>query len=78
MSKEREMIDLVRSIMYAGTGGKDDNDNTFYDEVCDLANKLSKYDGVVCDPFKNRLIQMMDELKKNEKVFHHIEHLNDD
>lgn len=78
LSQEREMVELVRSIMYSGTAGPDDKDNTFYDEVVDLADKLARYDGVKISPSQNRLIQMMDELKKHPDIWSRIEHLNDD
>lgn len=74
MSKERDMIDLVRSIMYSAADC--DNEN-LYAEVEDLGRLLGKYDGVPYDPTANRLIKALDELKKKPRLWKKIEHLND-
>ena len=49
---ERSMIDLIRSIMYAGEDGSNDADNDgslMIQEVQELAIQLSEYDVVIID-----------------------------
>jgi hypothetical protein len=77
---ERSMIDLIRSIMYAGEDGENDaaNDGSLMiAEVKDLARLLAEYDGVPISEGENRLLLSLKALKrKKPKCFRRIERIN--
>jgi len=70
-----EIIDLIRQIMYGGS----ENGDVLYQQTIDLANMLSKRDGVRFNIFRNRLIKLMDVISiEAPEQWDNIEHLNDD
>jgi hypothetical protein len=77
---ERSMVNLIRSIMYAGEDGENDagNDGSLMiAEVQELANQLAEYDGVLIEAEDNRLLLALKTLKrKKPKCFRRIERIN--
>ena len=74
--RARNIIDLLRSVMYSGDNGN----HTLLAEIEDLAHQLNEYDQIASpvDTNVNRLIQIAKMLKKTSPNMRHIiEHLND-
>jgi hypothetical protein len=72
MSIEKDIINLLRSVMYSG-----ENENMLA-EVEDLGKLLDKYNNVSCDADKNKLVCILAEVKSSyPDLWKSVEHLND-
>jgi hypothetical protein len=62
MSKERDIVELLRSVMYSSA--EEGNEN-FFEEVEDLGRMLGEYDCVAYSAKDNRLTQALVFIKEN-------------
>jgi hypothetical protein len=70
----RNIIDLLRSVMYSSDDGQDN----WFDELEDLGNALSDLDGVPYDRASNRLTQALLNLKEYRPItYKGLQGLND-
>ena len=77
-SKEREIIDLLRSVMYSSAASESETGDQFYDELEQLAKKLGEYDGVPYDKTSNRLIALSQKVwGMKGRHYYRIAHMND-
>ena len=70
--KEREIVELLRSVMYSSNDGN----NNFLPEVERLGELLGEYDGVPYDAAHNRLTQALISLGKYANDYVRVEDLN--
>jgi len=74
--RARNIVDLLRSVMYSA----DDGNHNLFAEIKDLAEQLNEYDQITIpiSPNQNRLIVLARNVKKNQpELWDFIEHLND-
>lgn len=71
--QDREIVDLLRSIMY----GSSETSNSLMSDIRDLGAMLGDRDGVVYDEKHNRLTQAFIYLQGSYDTWDVIEHLND-
>jgi len=74
MKSDKEIVDLVRSIMYSNSSKSEG----LIGDVYDLAHLIAERDGVRISPHQNRLILMLERLEKIDHLFFRdLEKIND-